>query len=103
MSDDKRLFIPPQIGEAKGAYELLSAWVYDGKIGSMSRTCTPLDKMPHVWGQVLVALAHNIASSAEEDGIDRAEMLRAIKRSIDAEWDAVTRPPGQYHPPGTKP
>jgi len=102
MSNDKRLFIPPQIADVEGAYELLSAWVYGGKIGSMSRTGTPLDRQPELWGQVLAALANNIALSAEANGVDRPTMLAKMKASLDQQWNNLGPLPGRYYPPATK-
>lgn len=100
MSLNRRLTIPPQIADADGAYELLSAWVHSGnKISSMSRTGTPLDQRPEIWGQVLAALANNIALSAESHGFDRAEMLKKMKASLDQQWEQLGPLPGHYYPP----
>jgi hypothetical protein len=86
-ADDRRLVIPESIAHDLKAIELVSAWAHSDKVSVMTRTGTGLDENPNIWGEIIVAIAGNIAISLREaTGADPAHTLRIIKESIDRAW-----------------
>jgi hypothetical protein len=101
MSDDpRRLVIPEEISGDPKAYELLSGWATGaGKVTLMTRTGTGLDQSPAIWGEILAAIAHNVALSVRDvTGADPSLTMAAIKESLDRSWSADPAGSGQHYP-----
>jgi hypothetical protein len=89
MSDDlRRLVIPESIAGDPRAYELLAAWVTGtGKVSVMTRSGTRLDQNPAIWGEILAAIAGNVALSVKAaPSADASATMAAIKDSLDRAW-----------------
>ncbi|MCE9605475.1 MAG: DUF5076 domain-containing protein [Planctomycetia bacterium] len=87
MNDPRRLLIPEPIASDLGSYELLSGWARNGKVSVMTRTGTGLDQQPEIWGEILVAIAENIALSIKDvTGANPDVTLATIKESLERHW-----------------
>lgn len=100
--DNRRLVIPDHIAIDPAAFELLSAWTHSGRVSVMTATGTGLDKNPGIWGEVLVAIANNIALSVRDvTGAEPSETLRAIKESLEKKWSPEPEGFGKHSRPGS--
>ena len=101
MTDNpRRLVIPQSLAEDPRSYELVSAWATGtSKISVMTRTGTGLDQMPAIWGEILAAIAGNIALSVREmTGADPSQTMDAIKESLDRCWSSNAGDVGRHYP-----
>ena len=101
MSDDpRRLVIPESITGDPRAYELLAAWATGtGKVSVMTRTGSGLDQNPAIWGEILAAIAGNVALSVKAvTGADPSATMAATKESLDAHWSAAPAGTGRHYP-----
>lgn len=87
-TEHRRLTIPESIADDSTALELLTGWSNGKKMWLMTRTGTPLDRAPHVWGEILASFAQNIAKSLNDTtGADQVATLAAIKKRLDGAWE----------------
>ena len=88
MSDllDHGLPIPTE-AMMLGGREVLRAFVVQD---DLHVTLANAFEQPEVWGVLLVDIAARIADMyASKSGLSRAETLRKIRASLDAEWNAA--------------
>ena len=100
MPIDERRLLAPEIANDPNAYELVSGWAHSGgKVFVMTRTGTGLDNSPAVWGEILAAIAGNIALSVQDvTGADPTATMTTIKESLDRAWVAGASKVGKHHP-----
>ena len=73
-----------------GGREVLRAFVVQD---DLHVTLANAFEQPEVWGVLLVDIAARIADMyASKSGLSRAETLRKIRASLDAEWNAASDP-----------
>jgi hypothetical protein len=83
----RRLELPSEVVEDPGAIELVSGWYSRNRVKIMTRWGTGLDQNPGIWGEILAAVAENVALSIQSAlGIPPSETLAKIKESLDRHW-----------------
>ena len=100
MSDDpRRLIIPESIADDSKAFELLSVWATrTGQISVMTGTGSGLDHNPAAWGEILAAIARNIALSVKNmTGVESSATMAAIKEALDRRWDVGAAGVGKHY------
>lgn len=79
--------IPPDAKKDREAAELLRVWFAHGR--PQVSLANGVWEEPEPWGMLLADLAEYVANTyAELGGRDRTEVLRQIRKGLDAQWPA---------------
>jgi len=85
---DQRLEIPEELLSSSDALELVAVWHYQNKIKILTRTGTNLDSSPETWGEILAAIAKNVALAIEGSNQQAVkDRLEVIKERLDRCWE----------------
>jgi hypothetical protein len=89
----QELELPPMAKSSAQAMEVLRVWAVPGQPQQLTLKTTWKD--PGAWGLLLADVAHHAAHAYENEGHDRADVLKRIRQLLDAEFATPTDSPSQ--------